>query len=372
MTTLSTIAFLTPGNYDDARPEQGLEDTLALFEHGERLGYDGAWVRQRHLEHGVSSAPVFLAAASQRTSRIRLGIGVIPIGFESPFRLAEDLSTADVLSGGRLEVGVSAGRPPHVELIGERVFDGDWSGQDFSHARVDRLLENLSGEFIGDADTVIHSPGNVQRPRLQPHAAGLRDRVWIGAGSARSAEWAAERGLGLLTGNIVSGGPVVEGGPSAFAATQADVLARYRDAYRGAGSPRVALGRVIVPTDGADRATRAKYAEYRASREERTRIAHGERLTQFAPDLIGTAEEILEQLAADPVVSAATDLRLELPYEFSVEDYRQILDDVASLIAPELGWAGGGSRAGSATDAAARAAASGTGAVGTASATEAA
>ncbi|MET4156734.1 LLM class flavin-dependent oxidoreductase [Agromyces sp. PvR057] len=341
MTTLSTIAFLTPGNYDDARPEQGLEDTLALFEHGERLGYHGAWVRQRHLEHGVSSAPVFLAAASQRTRRIRLGIGVIPIGYESPFRLAEDLSTADVLSGGRLEVGVSAGRPPHLELIGERVFDGDWSGQDFSHARVDRLLENLSGEFIGGPDTVIHSPGNVQRPRLQPHAAGLRDRIWIGAGSARSAEWAAERGLGLLTGNIVSGGPVVADGPADFAATQLEVLARYRDGYRGAGRPRVALGRVIVPTDGADRATRAKYAEYRASREERTRLAHGERLTQFAPDLIGTAEQILEQLAADPVVADVTDLRLELPYEFSVEDYRQILDDVASLVAPELGWAAG-------------------------------
>src|SRR5689334_2636957 len=147
---MKSISFLTPGNYLDHAPGRGLEETLQLFELAEELGYDGAWVRQRHLEHGISSATVFLAAASQRTSRIELGTGVIPIGYESPFRLAEDISTADVLSGGRLQVGLSAGRPPHVELIGARVFDGDWTGQDFSHGRIERLLDNLDGGFLGD------------------------------------------------------------------------------------------------------------------------------------------------------------------------------------------------------------------------------
>ena len=330
---LATLAFLTPGNYDDAYPEQGLEETLRLFEAGEGFGFDGAWVRQRHLEHGVSSAAVFLAAASQRTSRIQLGTGVIPIGYESPFRLAEDLSTADVLSGGRLQVGLSAGRPPHVELIGARVFDGDWTEQDFSHGRIERLLENLDGGFLGDETTVIHSPGNIQRPRLQPHSPGLRDRIWYGAGSRHSAEWAARRGLGLLTGNIVSGETTDD-----FATAQLAVLDRYRESYRGEGAPRVALGRVIVPTDGADRRTRSRYEEYRASRIERTVQPHGERRTLFARDLVGSAEEILEQLAADPVVARITDLRLELPYEFSGDDYLQILEDVATRIAPELGW----------------------------------
>lgn len=330
---LATLAFLTPGNYDDDRPGTGLEETLQLFEAGERLGFDGAWVRQRHLEHGVSSAAVFLAAASQRTSRIQLGTGVIPIGYESPFRLAEDLSTADVLSGGRLQVGLSAGRPPHVELIGERVFDGDWTGQDFSHGRIERLLENLDGGFLGDEDTVIHSPGNVQRPRLQPHSSGLRHRIWYGAGSAHSAEWAGAQGLGLLTGSIVSGETSDD-----FATAQLAVLERYRDAFRGEGEPRVALGRVIVPTDGADRETRDRYEAYRASRLERTLQPHGERRTLFARDLVGSSEEILEQLASDPVVAGVTDLRLELPYEFSGVDCLQILENVATRIAPELGW----------------------------------
>lgn len=330
---LATLAFLTPGNYADGDPRTGLEETLRLFEAGERLGFDGAWVRQRHLEHGVSSAAVFLAAVSQRTSRIQLGTGVIPIGYESPFRLAEDLSTADVLSGGRLQVGLSAGRPPHIELIGERVFDGDWTGQDFSHARIGRLLENLEGRFLGDAETVIHSPGNVQRPRLQPFSRGLRDRLWYGAGSRPSADWAGANGLGLLTGNIVSGETSDD-----FATAQLAVLDRYRASFRGAGEPRVALGRVVVPTDGADRATRARYEEYRASRHDRTLHPHGERRTLFAPDLVGRADDIVEALVADPVVARVTDLRLELPYEFSADDYLQIIEDVATRVAPALGW----------------------------------
>lgn len=87
---ISSLSFLTPGNYPDHDPYIWLEQTLRLFELGERLGFDGAWIRQRHLEHGVGSAAVFLAAASQRTSRVELGTAVIPIGYESPFRLAEE------------------------------------------------------------------------------------------------------------------------------------------------------------------------------------------------------------------------------------------------------------------------------------------
>jgi alkanesulfonate monooxygenase SsuD/methylene tetrahydromethanopterin reductase-like flavin-dependent oxidoreductase (luciferase family) len=112
----------------------------------------------------VSSAAVFLAAASQRTRRIELGTAVIPIGYESPFRLGEDLSTADVLSRGRLQVGMSAGTPPHAELMAGLVFDGDWRTYDFSHQRIARLIDGLRGDYIGGPDTVIRSPGNVQRP----------------------------------------------------------------------------------------------------------------------------------------------------------------------------------------------------------------
>lgn len=105
------VGFLIPGNFAEDDPLTGIEATLDLIARGEALGYHSAWVRQRHLERGVSSAAVFLAAASQRTHRIGLGTAVIPLGYENPFRLAEDLATVDVLSRGRLNIGVSANPP---------------------------------------------------------------------------------------------------------------------------------------------------------------------------------------------------------------------------------------------------------------------
>ncbi|MFJ4367783.1 LLM class flavin-dependent oxidoreductase [Streptomyces chartreusis] len=330
--TITSLAFLTPGNFSDDDPYPGLEETLRLFEHGERLGYDGAWIRQRHLEHGVGSAAVFLAAAGQRTERIELGTAVIPIGYEHPFRLAEDLALADVLSRGRLQIGFSTGMP-HADLLGDLVYDGDWREFDLSYGRIARVVDNLRGDYLGGPDTVIHSPGNVQRPRLQPHNPGLARRIWYGGASLRSVRWAAENSLGLLTGNIVTGE-----GTDDFTTAQLNLLTEYRRTRSGDRPARVALGRVIVPLDSADTSTRARYGAYAASRHERTLAPQGPKRTLFAPDVVGTAEQILERLTADPVIAQVSELRLELPYEFHREEYEQILYDVRHLVAPELGW----------------------------------
>ncbi|MFG3590689.1 LLM class flavin-dependent oxidoreductase [Streptomyces sp. NPDC047990] len=336
--TITSLALLTPGNFDDADPYTGLEETLQLFEYGEQLGFDGAWIRQRHLEHGVGSAAVFLGAAGQRTRRIELGTAVIPIGYESPFRLAEDLALADVLSRGRLQIGFSSSMP-HAELLGDLVYDGDWRSFDLSYGRIARLIGNLSGHYLGGPDTVIHSPGNIQRPRLQPHSPGLVQRIWYGGGSIRSVRWTAENGLNLLFGNIVSGEDTDD-----FTTAQLNLLSEYRRALRDdRPAAREAVGRVIVPLDSADAASRAHYRDYAAARHERTLKpqalpALGPKRFLFAPDMVGTAEQILEQLAADPVLAQISELRLELPYEFHREEYQQISHDVRHLIAPELGW----------------------------------
>ncbi|MGO4406157.1 LLM class flavin-dependent oxidoreductase [Bosea sp. RAF48] len=338
MTKLSIrhIAFLTPGNYDDADPRSGLEDSLSLFEHGEAVGFDSAWVRQRHLEPGVSSAATFLAAATQRTRRIGLGTAVIQMGYENPFRLAEDLSLVDVLSGGRLNIGLSAGPPPFGKLLGQRLFDGDPATIDFSHARVARLAANIEGGWLGDPDTRITSAAGEHRPRLRPHAPGLRQRLWYGGGSLRSARWAAENGFHLLVGNINIGEETDD-----FFEAQRRHIETFRELWRGAVTPRIAVGRVIVPIDGADAATRQRYRDYAASRHARTLAPQGERRTQFAPDLVGTAAELIERLAADPILPLVDTLRLELPYNFRIDDYRQIIGDFAALVAPALGWRGG-------------------------------
>ncbi len=327
------IGFLTPGNYPADDPLSGLEKTLKLLEYGEGLGFQSAWARQRHLEPGISSATAFLAAATQRTRSIELGTAVIPIGYESPYRLAEDLSTVDVLSRGRLNVGLSAGRPLHADLIAPLVFDGDWESFDFSHERVLRFVENLKSKPVGDEKTYIRTPFGPQRPRLQPHAKGLTERIWYGGGSLRSARWAGQNGFNLLIGNVTSGEETDD-----FHVAQSRQLAAYREA--GGANRRVALGRVIVPLDSADSITRRRYLDYAVGRTERTLAPQGERRTLYPTDLVGTSEQIIERLLADPIVSQVGELRLELPYEFEDEEYRQILHDFVTGIAPELGWQG--------------------------------
>lgn len=333
--SVSSLAFLTPGNYLDHDPYEGLEDTLALFQYGERLGFDGAWIRQRHLEHGVSSGAVFLAAASQRTTTIELGAAVIPMGYESPFRLGEDLSTADVLSRGRLQIGFSAGTPQHVELMGNLVHDRDWHDVDFSHGRLERLLDNLRGTYLGNPDTLINSPGNVQRPRLQPYSPGLVERIWYGTGSLASARWAGTAGVNLLLGNVTGAERTDD-----FSTAQINQIAEFRRHLPPGRTPRIALGRVILPIDSADAATRAKYRSYGASRHERTLSVQtlGTRQMMFARDLIGTSDEIIDRLHAEAALDGLTELRAELPYEFVIEDYRQILHDIVQSVAPALGW----------------------------------
>lgn len=327
------LAFLTPGNYRDEAPLDGFERALELFRAGEALGYDSAWIRQRHLERAVSSAATFLAAASQRTTRIGLGAAVIQMGYENPFRLAEDLATVDVLSRGRLNVGLSAGTPAHGVLLGDRLFDANPELIDFSHARVERLRRNLAGDWLGDEDTFVESAAGRLRPRVTPYANGLVDRLWYGGGSRRSIEWAGRNGFNLLIGNITTGE-----GTDDYREAQLGQLDLFRAHWREARVPRVALGRVIVPTDGADARTRERYREFAEARHARTLAPLGERRTLFVPDLVGTADEIVSRLLDDPVLAQVRELRLELPYDLPLENYEQILEDVVSRIAPELGW----------------------------------
>ncbi|RKP47080.1 LLM class flavin-dependent oxidoreductase [Pararobbsia silviterrae] len=327
------LAFLTPGNYRGDAVDAGIDDALALFEIGEALGFDGAWVRQRHLEHAVSSAATFLAAATQRTTRIELGTAVIQMGYENPLRLAEDLATVDVLSRGRLNVGLSAGAPPHGALLSERLFDGDPAQIDFSHKRIERLRQNLAGDWIGDETAFVESAAGRVRPRVTPYAVGLADRLWYGGGSRRSAEWAGLNGFNLLIGNVTTGEETDD-----YREAQFRQLAVYHARWNAYRRARVALGRVVIPTDSADAATRQHYAAYAASRHARTLAPQGERRTLFVPDIVGSSEQIVQTLLADPVLAQVGELRLELPYDFPLEWYEQILTDVVERIAPELGW----------------------------------
>ncbi|GAA1875440.1 LLM class flavin-dependent oxidoreductase [Lapillicoccus jejuensis] len=334
---LRRLGFLTIGLFDEADPRPGHESTLRLIELGEELGLDSAWLRHRHLQHGISSPVAVLAAASQRTSRIELGTAVTPLGFENPFRLAEDLSTVDVLSGGRLNPGVSVGPPTHWDDVKEHLYPDSADVEDFSYARVERLLHALRGEpvsgFEGQQGIETYSR------RIQPHAAGLADRVWYGAGSVRSARWAGEQGLNLLTSSVLTGvGADGDEGPWDFAARQREQVDAFRAVHPDGDRARVSQGLVVVPTDGASPEQARRYEEYAAARLPRTREPQGPGRLLFAPDLVGPSEVLAERLRAHAGFRAVDEVAFALPFTFAYEDYVQILTDLATRLGPLLGW----------------------------------
>src|SRR5690349_9786579 len=147
---LHKLGFLTIGRFDPADPTPGHEETLQVIERAEHLGFDSVWLRCRHLQPGISSPVAIMAAATQRTRRTELGTAVIPLGLENPFRLAEDLATVDILSGGRINPGVSVGTPMRYDDYKAALYPDTFDVEDFSKERVLRLLRHLRGEPVSE------------------------------------------------------------------------------------------------------------------------------------------------------------------------------------------------------------------------------
>jgi alkanesulfonate monooxygenase SsuD/methylene tetrahydromethanopterin reductase-like flavin-dependent oxidoreductase (luciferase family) len=323
------MGFLTIGSFDPADPGPGHETTLEVVELGERLGFDSAWLRHRHLQPGISSPVAVLAALSQRTRRIHLGTAVTPLGWENPLRLAEDLGTVDVLAGGRLEPGVSVGTPMQYERVKAALYPDTAGVEDFGYERVLRLQRFLRGEpasdFAGTEGIEVFSD------RVEPHSPGLADRLWYGGASLRSAQWAGGHGLNLLASSVVRS----EDGSADFAAIQAGHLAAFRTAHP---TGRTSQGLVVIPTDTATPAQREKYRAYVDARTPRTREPQGPGRLLFAPDLIGSSEELAAQLWAHAGFRLVEEVAFALPFGFEHEDYVQILTDMATRLGPLLGW----------------------------------
>ncbi|TVT31596.1 LLM class flavin-dependent oxidoreductase [Amycolatopsis rhizosphaerae] len=331
---LRKLGFLTIGTFDEHDPRAGHESTLGIIELGERLGFDSAWVRHRHLQYGISSPVAVLAAATQRTSRIELGTAVIPLGWENPLRLAEDLATVDILSGGRLNPGVSIGPPTHYDEVRSALYPGTADAEDFGYDRVKRLLDFVRGEpvtaFRGTEGFEVFSD------RVQPHSPGLGRRLWYGGGSLASARWAGEHGMNFLTSSVVKA-ENARNSPD-FAAVQLSHIRTFRAHHPDGEAARVSQGLVVIPTDSASPAQRAKYAEYARKRTPRTAVPQGPARMLFAPDLVGPCDELAERLHAHAAFREVHEVAFALPFTFEHEDYVQILTDLATRLGPALGW----------------------------------
>lgn len=354
------LGFIHLVPFDRADPTRGLHEGIELFRFAEQLGLDSGWVRTRHMQYGLPSPAVYFAALAQETERIGLGSAVIPVGHENPYRLAEDLAVADLLSGGRVLPGLSVHPPGFAEEVNDLVHGEGWRGEDFGYGRIERLREFLAGASVREKPEYRGFGGDIDSERVEPHAPGLADRLWYGGGSLKSAAWAGEAGLNWLMSNITS----AEDGLTDFSANQVNQIETYRAAEAGVegaiaggsdaggdgqlsggdgvvGSGRVSLARVIVPTDGASPAQAAKYREYAEARTPRTKTVHG-RNTVIAPDLLGSTEEIVDFLGSNPAFQTSDDYLFELPFEFELEDWKHILHQLATEIGPKLGWSPAG------------------------------
>lgn len=337
---LRKLGFLTIGLFDPLNPAAGHESTLQIIELGERLGFDSAWLRHRHLQFGISSPVAVMAAASQRTSRIELGTAVTPLGWENPLRLAEDLATVDLLAGGRINPGVSVGEPMQYDTVKHELYPDTADVEDFSYARVERFARLVAGEPVREfsgKQGVVEEFSN----RVEPHSPGLRDRLWYGAGSTKSAVWAGSHGFNLLSSSVIF--PDKDQEPD-FALVQQSQIRAFREAAVAAGHARarVSQGLVVIPTDSATGVQREKYRRYVEERNPRTAAPQGPRGMMFAADLIGSSEEIAEQLYGHAGFQEVDEVAFALPFSFDHEDYVQILTDIAGKLGPALGWAATG------------------------------
>ena len=251
---MKKIGFLSFGHWTPSPHSQTRSASDALLQSidlavaAEELGADGAYFRVHHFANQLASPFPLLAAIGARTSRIEIGTGVIDMRYENPLYMAEDAGAADLISGGRLQLGISRGSPEQV-IDGFRYFGyepaegSDHAAMAREHTRV--FLEVIKGEGFAEPNPRPMFPNPPGLLRLEPHSPGLRDRIWWGAGTRATAEWTAEQGMNLMSSTLLTEDTGVP-----FHQLQAEQIQRFRDAWKAAGhqrEPRVSVSRSIFP-----------------------------------------------------------------------------------------------------------------------------
>ncbi|PRY10271.1 LLM class flavin-dependent oxidoreductase [Kineococcus rhizosphaerae] len=340
---LGFLTFVAEGGSDG--PGGALRDGLTLVQHAEDLGYDSAWVRVRHHEPFLSSPMTFFAAASQVTRRIALGTGVIPMRYEDPLRLAEDAATVDLLSGGRLELGLSNGIPPLAATLDpiHGASDRGFAGE--AQHRIAILRRAIAGEPVAQAAAQymgIPAGGDLT---MTPHAPGLADRLWYGAGSEGTAVRAGQQGFDLQVSTLNT-----EETGETFDVVQARQIRSYRKAFADAGhsgrrSSRVSAGRIVLPfLDSRDAEAHQEFIEGYTSGMTADGRPTGDSPfpVRFSPVFSGDPDAIVERLLADEALPETDGLVIVLPAEGSLDVHRRVLSAVAEHVAPHLGWSPAG------------------------------
>jgi alkanesulfonate monooxygenase SsuD/methylene tetrahydromethanopterin reductase-like flavin-dependent oxidoreductase (luciferase family) len=325
------IAFLSFGHWQLAEwsqtrtPQDALSQTVELAIAAEELGVDGAFVRVHHFARQLSAPFPLLAAVGVRTQRIEIGTGVVDLRYENPLYMAEDAAVADLLAGGRLQLGVSRGSPEPAY----RGFDAFGAATSEPREKLDVFMRAIAGAGVVHAD-VGGRPGSATLP-VQPQSPGLPERIWWGSGSRETAKWVGEYGLNMMSSTLL-----LEDTQVPFDELQAEQIGIFRDAWRAAGhgrEPRVSVSRSVIPiTTDLDRQLFGRDAN-----EDQVGWLDGA-ISRFGRTYSGEPDRIAEELAQDAAVAAADTLLLTVPNQLGVDYNARLLGTIVDHIAPAIGW----------------------------------
>jgi alkanesulfonate monooxygenase SsuD/methylene tetrahydromethanopterin reductase-like flavin-dependent oxidoreductase (luciferase family) len=334
------IGFLSFGHWQNVQGSQvrtgadALLQSIDLAVAAEELGVDGAYVRVHHFARQLASPFPLLAAMGARTKTIELGTAVIDMRYENPLYMAEDAAAADLISGGRLQLGVSRGSP-ETALDGSQAF-GYLPADDETDADLARQHTEIFRAAIAGAAVAMSNPqmtGISQPLAIEPRSAGLPDRIWWGAGTRKTAVWTAEQGMNLMSSTLLTEDTGVP-----FDELQAEQIQLFRDAWKSAGherEPRVSVSRSILPL--IDDETR-HYFGLRAQADSKDQVGWLDGgNARFGRSYIGEPDKIAAELAQDAAVQAADTVLVTVPNQLGVDFNARILGAIARDIRPSFG-----------------------------------
>jgi alkanesulfonate monooxygenase SsuD/methylene tetrahydromethanopterin reductase-like flavin-dependent oxidoreductase (luciferase family) len=338
---MKKIGFLSFGHWTPSPHSQtrSASDTLLqsieLAEAAEELGADGAYFRVHHFARQLGSPFPLLAAAGARTKRIELGTAVIDMRYENPLYMAENAGSADLISGGRLQLGISRGSPEQV-IDGYKHFgyvpaEGQ-TDADMARGHAEVFLDVIQGKGFAQPNPrpmFANPPGLL---RIEPYSEGLHDRIWWGAATTPTAQWAGKLGMNLQSSTLV-----MAESNKPFHVQQAEQIAAFRAAWAEAGhkrTPRVSVSRSIFALiNDTDRA----YFGGDQSQDQFGYIEPGKQAV-FGRSYAGEPDRLIEELKQDTAIAAADTLLLTVPNQLGVAYNAHVIESILKHVAPALGW----------------------------------
>src|SRR4249919_958399 len=339
---MKKIGFLSFGHWANhpAYKAQTASDTLLqsidLAVAAEEIGLDGAYFRVHHFAAQLASPFPLLSAIGAKTSKIEIGTGVIDMRYENPLYMVEDAGAADLISEGRLQLGISRGSPEQVvegwRYFGYKPAEGE-TDADMGRRKALEFLDKLKGVGFARPNPYPMFPNPPGLLRLEPYSAGLRERIWWGAATNATAAWAAKLGMNLQSSTL----KIDESGRP-FHVQQAEQIRIFRAAWKEAGhtrEPRVSVSRSIFAlVDDRDRAYFGRGSES----DDQIGFLGGNERAIFGRSYAAEPDILVEQLKTDEAIAEADTLLLTVPNQLGVDYNAHVVEVILKHVAPGLGW----------------------------------